>query len=251
MKYTDVEQQIIAKSEHVIHISATTIKFSDEIKEKIKTECKSAIEIKSLLRREKIRVDLIQNEVFYRLYMKYVSDKKRISVVKFSHNQIKCLSENPNIAKITPYKIKYEIHFKIRIAKIKDVNDVKNEFELEGLKGDVFTLDKINKLYYKWKREFELYGVQAFSRDTKIIEKLKNENYENLSLAEKKIFLEFELQNKIEEIEYLKKYMPSLEKSNMNKDMISSKIIQECSSDVKLSYVKVLRDLNLGMDFCD
>lgn len=146
-----------------------------------------------------------------------------MSKLIFTDNQIKMLEKNAFVKRIPNSTIEFTFEFKEHIVLECDTfQKAIAFFELNNLGQDVLGHKRIEQCFYRWKKQFREHGNVPFILETrgrgrkKPIEQTKLFN--KLSPQEKVDVLLKQREQDMEEINLLKKYMPSLDGSKVKQD---------------------------------
>ena len=140
-----------------------------------------------------------------------------MSKLIFSNEEIAKFSKIKEVKKITTKSIEFTPEFKIEIAKKELRCEVIQSFDSIGLGVDVIGNSRAEQCYYRWKRQYSKYGNSKFYQAQRGNKKQSELDYSNLTTEQKNKKLEKENEELLGEIEFLKKYMPSLEQRIPNR----------------------------------
>ncbi len=146
-----------------------------------------------------------------------------MSKLLFNTQQIIELQQNIFVSKVSERSIDFTFEFKEHIVlQCSNFKEALNYFESNNLGPDIIGSKRIEQNYYRWKKQFREHGNVKFimnersSGRKKPIE--KTEAFNKLSPEQKVEALLKQQEQYLEEIELLKKYMPSLDGSKVKKD---------------------------------
>lgn len=141
----------------------------------------------------------------------------------FTDKQIEVLKINEHVSKVTNKTIDFKFDFKEHIilycSTLKEAIDY---FEECGVGIDILGKKRIEQNYYRWNRQFNMYGNVKFILDERGKGNKKytpgTEEFEQLSAEEQLIIVKKELAEEKENNRLLKKYMPSWDGTKVSKD---------------------------------
>ena len=144
----------------------------------------------------------------------------------FSDSEIKILSGNPNVTKISRLSINFNFRFKEHVVlACASLQECIEYFEECGLEVNIIGIDRISQNYYRWKRQFKTQGNVPFILEgrgrKRKVDISKTDKFKKLSLEEQNKILIEERAKLEEEVHILKKYMSSMDGLKVKQDVDS------------------------------
>lgn len=182
---------------------------------------------------------------------KYVSNKNllepdNMSKHNFDSNDKKNILKSTVVTKVSDSTIGFTAEFKESVALAESLENAIKLFEDNGLSSNMVGVKIIQNCYYRWTAKYKKIGISAFSNERRGRKpQLNTESFNNMTDAEKVRYLEKQLIERNKEVDFLKKYMPSLQKSQIrNRDYFESIYNVKCNDGtVNVSYY--IRTFNL------
>jgi len=236
----------LLKSKGVIHVSDTVIKLHKTVLNDISNNAKSSTDIKIILDRHNINYKLIGNARVKRLYNRYVTkiyDNERGTIKDISKEQKQLLLEINVITDITEKKIMFDVDFKIKIAKCRNSKDALELFHEYPAIKQIIKIGKLRNYYYRWRNILSELGVAGLQNPGK--HNVTTKAYDEMNDSEKVKYLENELKIANDDKDFLKKYMPSLQKNEKSQNVY--KLIWNCVKDgiiINISRILKLLEVN-------
>ncbi len=213
--FTKPEQIKLLEHPHIIYASTKTIKFSSFLLKQITNNCFSMTDIRILLDKFNIPQIVITTKRIKNLYTRYVSggcsDRIRMPRKYFSNNEVQYLSSLEVVAKCSKSNITYTSEFKVKIADCINLTDARKLMLDNNIPLDIIGERRFENTYYRLRNQKQKKGNGSFSNEQRGRKpNVQSEQYKNLTDTQKVAFLEKRLKERDGEIDFLKKYMPSL-----------------------------------------
>lgn len=213
--FTKPEQTKLLQHPNIVFVGKKTIKFDDEILSKVKYHCSNTKDIKTLLVSYDIPTILLTSVRVKGLYIRYVSAvnyRSKVPRKYFTEKEIKQLSELDVVSKVTSSTIAYKSDFKVKISNCKSLTEARELMATNNVPIDVIGERRFENSYYRFRDQKKKKGDASFSNEQRGRKPSTNvASYQNLTDSEKIAILEKRLNERDEEVEFLKKYMPSLQ----------------------------------------
>lgn len=214
--FTKPEQNKLLENPYIIHVSSRRIKFDKKVLEQITATCKSIPDIRNLLSQLGIPQIALSNSRVNKLYMRYVykggSARSKMPRKYFNDQEIKQLNKLDVVSKVTSSTITYSADFKVQISNCKTLTEARKLMNKNNVPLDVIGERRFENSYYRLRDQKKKKGDASFSSEQRGRKPSTNvASYQNLTDSEKVAILEKRLNERDEEVEFLKKYMPSLQ----------------------------------------
>lgn len=214
--FTKPEQNKLLENPYIIHASSKVIKFDKKLLEEITATCTSMPDIRNLLNNLGIPRIVLTNCRINRLYMRYVykgnSVRKKMPRKYFTEQEMTLLLNLDVVSKITSSTITYTPEFKVEISNCNSLTEARELMTLNNVPLDIIGERRFENAYYRLRDQKKKKGDASFSSEQRGRKPSTNvASYQNLTDAEKVAILEKRLNERDEEVEFLKKYMPSLQ----------------------------------------
>lgn len=214
--FTKPEQLKLLEHPNIVYVGPRVVKFNKELLQLISLQCSCLEDIRTLLASNNIPRNLITKSRVKMLYTRYVSkvssDRINMSRKYFTNKEIEKLIRLKVIKNVTASTITYTSEFKVSIANCNNLAEARELMIVNNVPIDIIGERRFENSYYRLRDQKKKKGDASFSREQRGRKPSTNvASYQNLTDSEKVAILEKRLNERDEEVEFLKKYMPSLQ----------------------------------------
>lgn len=214
--FTEPEQIKLLEHPQITYVGKRTIKFDKSVLKQISETCTSSPDIRNLLNELGIPQIALDSKRMSRLYMRYVfkghSNGRIVPRKYFTDDEINTLLKLSVVSKATSSTLTFTAEFKKDIAMCKNLSEARDLMIQNDVPLAILGERRFENTYYRLRNQLQKKGVAAFSSEQRGRKASVNSTqYKNLSDAEKVALLEKRLEERDDEVDFLKKYMPSLQ----------------------------------------
>ena len=214
--FTKPEQKELLENQYITYVSSKVVKLDKSVIEQISNSCNSTPEIRNLLIQLGIPRFVLTKSRLRSLYVRHVDKKGSIgdsmSRKYLNENEIKLLLDLDVVSKVTPSTVTFTSDFKVKIANCMSLTQARELMLENDVPINIIGDKRLENTYYRLREQKKNKGNASFSYEQRGRKPSINAaSYQQLSDAEKVAILEQRLNERDEEVEFLKKYMPSLQ----------------------------------------
>lgn len=239
--FTIPEQNKLLENPYITYVGERTVKFDKYILKQIENTCYSIPDVRNLLIElgvPNILLDQIRIKALYTRYVsKGFSTRSKMPRKYFDEKEVEQLSRLDVVLNVSTSTITYKADFKVQISNCESLTEARELMVENNVPLDIIGERRFENSYYRLRNQKRKKGDASFSSEQRGRKPTTTAvQYQNLTAEEKVAILEKRLNERDEEVEFLKKHMPSLQNSKNKPKEWYAVIYAECKDGKNVPY---------------